>query len=164
MAKLKDENRKAVNKYITIMDGEVWELIGEIMQVDDYSKSFNKVINEALRYGIVELYGKIFFKNNDSNEDEMAVSEMLEKSKEDKKVEDYLNEIVGYMKEIVILLTITKSIVSQSHEIKLAEIEGEELSADNVKRGHYANTPKYLESYEMRALNNLRDDRWNRMQ
>lgn len=52
-----------VRKFITITDELKWEYIDRIMQRGEYKKSFNKVINDALDYGLPELlkvsYGEI---------------------------------------------------------------------------------------------------------
>ena len=54
---------RSVRKFITIKDELKWEYIDRIMQLDRYKKSFNKVVNDALDYGLPQLlkaeYGEI---------------------------------------------------------------------------------------------------------
>ena len=51
---------RSVRKFITIRDTELWEKIDRIMEEKKYSKSFNKVINDALYYGLDELMRHLF--------------------------------------------------------------------------------------------------------
>ena len=51
---------KRARRYITITDRGAWEYIDKIMMHPDYGKSFNKVINSALLFGLPELYKRLF--------------------------------------------------------------------------------------------------------
>lgn len=43
---------RRARRYITITDAALWEYIDKIMEHPDYDKSFNKVINSALLFGL----------------------------------------------------------------------------------------------------------------
>ena len=51
---------RSVRKFITIRDTELWEKIDKIMEEPKYAKSFNKVINDALYFGLDELMRHLF--------------------------------------------------------------------------------------------------------
>ena len=46
---------RRARRYITITDDAMWEYIDKIMTHPDYDKSFNKVINSALLFGLPTL-------------------------------------------------------------------------------------------------------------
>ena len=56
--KTKTENRQ--RRYIRITDEDMWAKIDKIMTLDKYSKSFNKVIVDALYYGLDALSDRLF--------------------------------------------------------------------------------------------------------
>lgn len=155
----KQKENRNVRKFIRISDAEIWNLIDRIMTVPEYEKSFNKVINHALKYGIVSLYEELFLKENGKSDKEIEgtqISSLVKKTKEDMITEDYLDELKTLMKEEILNLTIIKSIVGALYNIKENEIIGEPLSKDLMDDGRYGGTPKYLEAYELRMLKNLR--------
>ena len=66
MGSVKNTDKKT-RKFISIPDMEKWELIDKLAELPKYEKSFNKIINDALDYGLPLLikaeYGDI--KDND---------------------------------------------------------------------------------------------------
>ncbi len=149
---------RCVKRYISIYDGEVWELIDKIMTIPDYKRSFNKVVNHALKFGIVELYEKLFVKENElSVEDiEELNVESLKKTPEEKNVESYLMEVGNLMKENIVYLSIIKSVVCSLFNGRLLELGGHEIPQKKYADGAYRRTPAYLEAYENRAFKNVR--------
>lgn len=146
--------KRVVKKYITIDDESIWELIDKIMQTKEYSKSFNKVINHALKFGIATLYEKVFINNNKSDVEEIENVDIqnIMKTPEEKQIEDYMKEIVSLLKENMVYLSITKSTVSTLFNVKVREIDGDVIHKDNVLDGSLRQTAKYLEGYEKYAL------------
>ena len=94
---MKNEEKKTnrARRYITITDESIWEMIDTIQRHPDYAKSFNKVINDALYYGLPEL------------EKRLKGSVSLEEPETDKLSQvltpesDYYFQIVSLMKEII---------------------------------------------------------------
>lgn len=41
-----------IRKFITIRDMDLWDKIDQIMTLPEYKNSFNKVINDALFFGL----------------------------------------------------------------------------------------------------------------
>lgn len=154
-----EEERRNVRQFVKIADVEVWELIDEIMKLPEYSKSFNKVFNEALKYGIVTLYEKLFITTSGKPDEDITVGEMVEKAKEGKALEDYMMEVSLMLKEILINVIVTKSAGNQTHEILRRLFNDEVVGNENINMGYYSDAPKFMESYENRALKNLHEKR-----
>ena len=102
----KTENRQ--RRYIRITDEDMWAKIDKIMTLDKYSKSFNKVIVDALYFGLDDLISRLF----------ETVEVVEEKPVETRLVrrvdgvnEEYFSEIVKLLKELIIDVTINKSIL-----------------------------------------------------
>ncbi len=150
---------RVVKRYVTITDVEVWELIDEIMKIPEYSKSFNKVHNEAFKYGIVTLYEKLFITTAGKQDEDITVAEMVEKTKEGKALEDYMMEVSLMLKEILINIIVTKSAGNQTHEMLRRLFNDEVVGNENINLGYYSDSPKFMESYENRALKNLHEKR-----
>lgn len=102
----KTDNR--MRRYIRITDGDMWAKIDKIMTLDKYSKSFNKVIIDALYFGLDELIARLF----------EAVEEVEDKPAEIKLIrrvdgmnEEYFSDIAKLLKELIIDVTVNKSIL-----------------------------------------------------
>ncbi len=130
-------------KFITIKDINIWEQIDQIMTLPEYEKSFNKVVNEALFYGIEILFNEVF---------------KIEKPKEEKKEtplktdEESLSQIIRLLKEIIVNETINKSILCSLFQIKNLELNQKVVSGKKFEEGYYRDTPDYLIQYELKAL------------
>ena len=147
---------KSIRKFITIRDTDLWEKIDRIMEEEKYNKSFNKVINDALYFGLDELMRHLF-------EREETIKEEQEKYRKQKLIrkldgvnEVYFMEIAKLLKEVIINVIINKSLLSSIFNEKLSELNGEPVSGKKLKQGEYAETPKYLEDYEIEELKDLR--------
>ena len=106
---LMEENKKAERKsrkFIRINDDEIWEYIEKIMELDEYKKSFNKVINKALVYGLPILYNSIF---NTVEENEESNSSIKMVRKIDGVDENYFSKITNLIKEVVFINSINFS-------------------------------------------------------
>ena len=68
---------KNTRKFISISDMGKWERIDELMSMPKYEKSFNKVINEALDYGLPlllkEAKGEVTYESEEEKYDEKQV-------------------------------------------------------------------------------------------
>ena len=61
------------------------------------------------------------------------------------------------LKEVIINVIINKSLLSSLFNEKLNELNGEQISGKKLEQGEYAETPKYLEDYEIEELKDLRN-------
>jgi UDP-galactopyranose mutase len=137
-------------KYITISENELWEYIDKIMELDEYKKSFNKVINKALMYGLPILYNSLF---EMEEENKMSVQMIKKINGID---ENYYSQITNLIKEVILNVTINKSILCSLYGIKEIETKGGKVDIKKIKKGAYRDTPDYLIDYEINGLNELR--------
>ena len=86
---------RRARRYITITDDAMWEYIDKIMTHPDYDKSFNKVINDALYYGLPELEKRL---NGSVSLKEPETDKLSQVPTPES---DYYFQIVSLMKEII---------------------------------------------------------------
>lgn len=137
-------------RYIRITDTESWWLIDEISKDEKYG-SFNKVINDALYYGLPLLYEKLYGETVLPQEDNPP-SERKANRLEDK----HFQTMIRLLKETVINVTINKSILSSLFHGKCLEYKDCRVDAENFENGVISDTPDYLYDYELRGLRSLR--------
>ena len=131
-------------------ENELWEYIDKIMELDEYKKSFNKVINKALMYGLPILYNSLF---EMEEENKMSVQMIKKINGID---ENYYSQITNLIKEVILNVTINKSILCSLYGIKEIETKGGKVDIKKIKKGAYRDTPDYLIDYEINGLNELR--------
>lgn len=143
-----------VRKFIRILDMEIWDKIDEIMTLPEYEKSFNKVINEALFYGMDTLHKQLFFKEEFENE--VSLKQKEESVKEIEKEREILSQIIRLLKEMIVNETINKSILCSLFQVKNLELNHKTISGQKFEDGFYRDTPNYLVHYELKALKDLK--------
>lgn len=141
---------KNVRKFITIRDELKWVQIERLMTLPQYKNTFNQVINNALDYGLPLLL-KAEFGEIDT---EPAVN--FESSIRQKDGEFY-GEVIRLLGEIIINVTVNKSILSSLFEARRIELKGNAISAEAFESGCFQDTPAYIEQYELHALRALKD-------
>ncbi len=146
-----DVTDNRARRYIRITDAESWELIDKISRDKSYSKSFNKIINDALFYGLPLLYEKVFGVAVLSSE-EAPPSERKVSRLEDK----HFAVMIKLLKETVLNVTINKSILSSLFHGKSLEYKGCQVDAENFENGMISDTPDYLYDYELEGLKKMR--------
>lgn len=142
-------------RYIRITDAESWRLIDKISQDEVYSKSFNKIINDALFYGLPILYEKLFGEATLSVE-EPSIAPPSQRKSRSRLDEEILNVIVRLLRETVLNVTINKSILSSLFHGKYLEYKGCNVDATRFENGLISDTPDYLNDYEIAGLKKLR--------
>lgn len=140
-----------IQKHIRITDSDITAQIERIMEHPEY-KSFSKVVNDALFYGLPVLCEKLFGEAVLSEEtappsQRQSFGGLDEKS---------FNVLVRLLKETVLNVTINKSILSSIfHDLKqvnkVLEIDGE-----LYEQGLMSDTPDYLYEYETDGLKKMR--------
>lgn len=139
-------------KSIVLTDEQMVDEINELLAKSDYNYNFNKLANDLLARGIDS------FKVDDKPTEEVKPKEEeWEDRSESVQVCEFMEELVGLMKENIVYLSIIKSIVSSLFNGKVAELDGQPLPKRTFENGAYRFTPSYLEGYEVRAFKELGD-------
>lgn len=121
------------------------------MKLPNY-KSFNKVINDALDYGLPLLLKAEFGEVADESfepQHQPTVKPI------DCATEEYFMRVVKLLQEVIINATVNKSILCSLFQAKSLELNGNAVSGKKFEQGSFRDTPDYLAKYELQALRNL---------
>ena len=146
------EKGRSIEKRIRITDNVMNEQINRIMTLPGYRKSCNRVINEALFYGLPMLCEKLFGVAT-LTEETTPTSIRQSFGGLDEKSFDVL---VRLLKETVLNVTINKSILSSLFHGKSLEYKGCKVDVENFENGLISDTPDYLYEYEIEGLKKMR--------
>lgn len=139
-------------RYIRITDSESWRLIDEISQDECYRKSFNKIITDALFYGLPILYEKLYGEAKPMEASAPPSQRQISNGLDEK----ILSTIVRLLRETVLNVTINKSILSSIfHDLERVN-KALNLNGELYEQGLMSDTPDYLNDYEMSGLKSLR--------
>ena len=116
------ESRVRLRRYIRIADEEKWEIIDHLATLEKYKKSFNKIINDALDYGLPML-----------EQVEFGEVESISANKEKDNIAELRYDI----------MTLKNSYEDTSNKLNLVPIR-----AVRFEKGFYQNVPESLEVYE----------------
>ena len=141
---------KNVRKFITIRDEDKWKQIEKLMALPQYKNTFNKVINDALDYGLPLLIKAEF----GDIEDEEAENDRLPAHGKD---EEFYGQVVRLMREMIMNANINKALLSSLFEAKNMELQHRPVSPTAFETGCYQDLPKFAEDYELRTLKSLRE-------
>lgn len=137
-------------RYIRITDEESWRMIDEIATHDGYN-SFNKIINDALFYGLPILRDKVVGGMVTEEERENLVAPRKSGSTQ----EEFYAVLTRLLNETVLYVAINKSILSSLLNFISEKYSGEEI-VKRLNNGLLADTPEYLEQFEAEGIRNLR--------
>lgn len=157
---------RRARRYIRITDELKWEYIDRIMQRDEYKKSFNKVINDALDYGLPELlkvsYGEI-------EDDGLPLSEAQERLQTaprrivvetiDNRI---LEEIVDLLEELLLNASLSKSMIASLFNERVKNLYGYSVRPDTLESGELRDTPDYLAEHERMVMKKINASRRKR--
>lgn len=150
--KATEKTDKNIRRFITIRDVDLCKKIDRIMTLPEYRKSFNKVINAALFYGLEELEKSLF--------EEIETVDEETSGKYIRRIEgineEYFLRLLGRIEEVLLQATLNKSMLSSLYHAKAMELQGRPTSGQLFENGGYADTPDYLSAYEDRVLRRLR--------
>ena len=144
---------KRCRRYIRITDDSLWEIIDSIMVLPEY-KSFNKVINDALFYGLGILHKSLF--EPDADFETPPRKAKPDKTEADKKEDEYFIQVIRLMQELILNATMNKSMLCSLFNAKSLEFKGERCNAEKFDGGSLCDTPEYLTDYELRLLKELK--------
>ena len=128
-------------RYIRITDEESWRMIDEIATHDGYN-SFNKIINDALFYGLPILRDKVVGGMVTEEERENLVAP----GKSGSTQEEFYAVLTRLLNETVLYVAINKSILSSLLNFISEKYSGEEI-VKRLNNGLLADTPEYLEQF-----------------
>ena len=140
-----------VQRHIRIADSELNAEIERLMQQPGY-ESANKVINDALYYGLPILTEKIFG-GAVTEEERLALSKPRESGS---KEEEFYAVATRLLKETALNAAINKSILSSLYNFVSGVIDPHTKEAKNLNSGLMSDTPEYLEQFEAEGIRNLR--------
>lgn len=126
-------------------------MIDEISAHDGYN-SFNKIINDALFYGLPILRDKVVGGMVTEEERENLVAPKESGSPD----EEFYATLTRLLKETVLNVTINKSILSSLFNFISEKYSGEQGIIQKFNNGLLADTPEYLEKFEAEGIKNLR--------
>lgn len=147
MRGIRDTDRNH-RKFITITDTELWDKIDKIMTLPAYKKSFNKVINDALFYGLDSLYQSLFGTPQ-------VITDIETKQEESENSAEYYTQIIRLLQEIILNENINKSILCSLFEAKSMDLRGERCRAERFDSGRYRETPECFVMDELRMLKEI---------
>ena len=157
MGSVKNTDKKT-RKFISIPDMEKWELIDKLAELPKYEKSFNKIINDALDYGLPLLIKAEFGDIKDNDGYKMEEPPMEEPQKEVEtyyRLDELLEELIGLVEEVILNATINKSLLCSLFNQKVQELSEGGFLGRSFKSGDMRDTPEYLETYERRAIREI---------
>ena len=149
---MKEEHQKiGVQRHIRIADSDMIEQIERLTKLPGY-ESANKVINEALFYGMPILYEKLTGGMVTEEEKEYLVAPRKSGSTK----EEFYATLTRLLRETVLNVTINKSILSSLFNFISEKYSGEQGIIQKFNNGLLADTPEYLEKFEAEGIKNLR--------
>ena len=136
-----------VEKHIRITDTQTANRIDALIA---RGSNFNKVVNDALFYGLPILYEKTV-----GGVTEVERRELTGEGRTGTAEDAFYATLMRLLKEIVLNVTINKSILSSLYHAASAGLMGVKLK-ENFQSGLLSDTPEYLERYEAEGIKNLR--------
>ena len=140
-----------VQRHIRIADSELNSEIERLREQPGY-ESANKVINEALYYGLPILTEKIFG-GAVTEEERLALSKPRESGS---KEEEFYAVATRLMRETALNAAINKSILSSIYNFIYDTLNPHSKEAKDLYSGRMSDTPEYLERFEAEGIRNLR--------
>lgn len=151
-----------VRKFITVTDDLKWEYIDRLMQLDKYKKSFNKVINDALDYGLPLLLKSEFGEIEDEATPEESHAKVESQRVIERVADESLVEITDLLEEILMNTKLSKSMLASLFNERAKNLYGYSVRPELFDMGYLQDTPMYLSESEQTALNNIKKSRRKR--
>ena len=145
MGKTGVDKEKRSRRYIRISDDNLWETIDEIMSLEEYS-SFNKVINDALIFGLPELHKRLFdVVEIDGESKSYAIPKEYG--------EDALHfQLVRLLRESIANEMSIKAILCSIFNALSEQLNGRSANAAKYDSGGYKQTPDFIVLQEAKML------------
>ena len=140
-----------MQRHIRIADSEMIEQIERLTKLPGY-ESANKVINEAIFYGMPILYEKLTGGMVTEEERNSLIQPRTSGSTQ----EEFYAVLTRLLRETVLNVTINKSILSSLYNFISEKYPDEQGIIQKFNNGLLADTPEYLEKFEAEGIKNLR--------
>ena len=140
-----------MQRHIRIADSEMIEQIERLTKLPGY-ESANKVINEALFYGMPVLCEKLLGGAVTEKEKETLIAPRKSGSTD----EEFYAVATRLLKETVLNVAINKSILSSIFNFICDKYSDERNIIKEFNTGLLADTPEYLGSFEAEGIKKLR--------
>ncbi len=148
---MKEKHQKiGVQRHIRIADSEMIEQIERLTKLPGY-ESANKVINEALFYGMPILYEKL----TGGMVTEEERNSLMQPRTSGSTQEEFYAVLTRLLSETVMNVAINKSILSSIYNY-ISERYSDEEIIKKLNNGLLGDTPEYLEQFEADGIKNLR--------
>ena len=138
-------------RYIRITDEDSWRMIDEISTYGGYN-SFNRIINDALFYGLPILLDKV----GGGMVTEEERNSLIQPRTNGSTQEEFYATLTRLLSETVLNVAINKSILSSLYNFISDKYLGEQCIIQKFNNGLLADTPEYLEQFEAEGIKNLR--------
>ena len=149
---MKEKREKiGVQRHIRIADSEMIEQIERLTKLPGY-ESANKVINEALFYGMPVLCEKLLGGAVTEEEKETLIAPRKSGSTD----EEFYAVATRLLKETVLNVAINKSILSSIYNFLSEKYASDRDLIKDFNTGLLADTPEYLVSFEAEGIKKLR--------
>ena len=149
---MKEKHQKiGVQRHIRIADSEMIEQIERLTKLPGYERA-NKVINEAIFYGMPILYEKLTGGMVTEEERNSLIQPRTSGSTQ----EEFYAVLTRLLRETVLNVTINKSILSSLYNFISEKYPDEQGIIQKFNNGLLADTPEYLEKFEAEGIKNLR--------
>ncbi len=143
------EYEKSIDRHVRISDTKLIEQFDKLLTHPSY-KSFNKVLNDALFYGLPIVIEKVFGAKQEPEKPKQ--NEAIEARKES----EYYGEIAKLLQEVILNENINKSILSSLFNVQALIADKGTVTGRKFVDGEYGDTPEYLENYEYNGLKKIR--------
>lgn len=155
---------KRARRYIRILDEDKWLEIDKLRTIKKYENSFNRLINDALDYGLPMLVKAEFGEIKKDRAYYIPVEPPVEQTYPKEidmyyRFDELLEEVVSLLQEVVLNVTINKSLLCSLFNMKIHELNGANFLVRSFKSGDMRDTPDYLEAYEKRAIKEINQRR-----
>ena len=139
-----------VEKHICITDSDTTDKIDRLMRDGGYG-NFNKVISDALFYGLPILREKLVG-DMGTEEERLAFS----KPRESGSREEFYAVAIRLMRETALNAAINKSILSSLYSFIYEVTDPRSKGAQAFYSGRMSDTPEYLEGFEAEGIKSVR--------
>ena len=140
-----------VEKHIRITDSDLADQINSLMKNGGYG-NFNKVIGDALYYGLPILREKLVG-GGVSEEERLALSNPRESGSRE---EEFYAVATRLIREIALNVAINKSILSSIYNFIYEIADPRSKEAKAFYGGRMSDTPEYLEEFETEGIKTVR--------
>ena len=141
-------------QYISVSD---CDMLAQIAKLLPFYKSFNRLANDALAYGLPKLIDEKLGNslNDESNKQssERTIVQVIESTPDER-----IDLIIRLLQELTMNTTISKSLICSLFNAKNSELNDRAISGQKFDSGAMRYTPSCMMKYEVDMLNKMDDE------